>query len=150
MQLPKLEQLKNLKRRRVFEGLEKDAEIKFLAKDIPTASIQYIAKELHDQIHTQSHIPDFNQMTGSLSGAAIDRLLFDFENLVSSAEADFDVGLYERIVLINSILEKVSNINGDPRMITINHKRNKPQNYNDYAQTALTMQIAWLEGSKTK
>lgn len=134
--------LKFLKQRRVFEHLDKDAEIKFLTKDIPTQFIQHIGKELHDQIHTQSQTPDFNQMTGALSGSAIDRLLFDFENLVSSVEADFDTGLYRRIELITGFLTKLKRINGTTDMVIINHKRNKPLNTIDYSNNALIMQNA--------
>lgn len=135
--------LQLLKRRRVFENLEKDADIKFLTKDIPTPFIQYMAKEIREQIHIQSHIPDFTseKMNGA-SGIAIQRLMFDFENLVSSAEADFDIGLYERIKLITNILTKLGVTSGYPEMITISHKRNVPLNTIEFAQTAMIMSNA--------
>jgi SPP1 family phage portal protein len=131
--------LQFLKRRRVFENLDEKADIKFLTKDIPVAFIQHIGEQLKMQIHLQSHIPDFNQLTGALSGAAIDRLLFDFENLVSSAEADFDLGLIARGKLITDILITTSFVPKDSdmnTMVQINHKRNKPLNTLDFAQTA--------------
>jgi len=134
--------LQSLKKKRMFENVPADADIKFLTKDIPTAFIDFMAKQIHDQIHVQSHIPDFNMMTGALTGAAIDRLLFDFENMVSSAEADFDLGLLERIRLIN-IIYKIKGIEvGTNDDFTIEHKRNKPMNTKEFADTALVMKNA--------
>lgn len=134
------ETLKNIKRRRVFEHLDKDAEISFLTKDIPTQFIQWMSLALREQIHIQSHVPDFtgDKMAGA-SGIAIQRLMFDFENLVSSSEADFDLGLYRRIELINVILKKLNRPNGTIEMVSISHKRNIPLNTMEFAQTAMTM-----------
>lgn len=136
--------LELIKKRRVFEGLDKDADIKFLTKDIPTSFIQYMAKEIREQIHIQSHIPDFtNEKMNGASGIAIQRLMFDFENLVSSAEADFDIGLYNRIALITHVMKKLKNdFYGSPEMIRINHKRNVPLNTLEFAQTAMIMSNA--------
>jgi SPP1 family phage portal protein len=131
--------LKDLKRRRIFEGLDKDADVKFLTKDIPTAFIEYMSKQLRDQIHAQSHVPDFTTLTGALSGAAIDRLLFDFENLVSSDEADFDTALIRRGQLITDLLIKLKRLPEDSdfaTMINISHKRNLPLDRNSFAQMA--------------
>jgi SPP1 family phage portal protein len=136
--------LKLLKRRRVFENIPGDGDIKFLTKDIPTSFIEHIGKQLRDQIHIQSHVPDFTseKMTGA-SGIAILRLMFDFENLVSSTDADFDTGLYKRINIIANYLKlKGENENYHSKMIIINHKRNIPLNAQDFAQAALVMQNA--------
>lgn len=133
------EALKEIKRRRVFEGLDKDADVKFLTKDIPTAFIEYMSKQLRDQIHAQSHVPDFTTLTGALSGAAIDRLLFDFENLVSSDEADFDTALIERGRMITNVLIGLNRIPKDSdfaSMINIAHKRNLPLDRNSFAMMA--------------
>jgi len=135
--------LQKLKKKRMFEHLPEGAEISFLTKDIPTQFIEYMTKLLKDQIHIQSHVPDFTMMTGDLSGAAIDRLLFDFENVVSSAEADFDIGLANRIELITIIYVKtMRGVNGSPDMIAISHKRNKPNNLAELATTANQMKAA--------
>ena len=134
--------LMTLKKKRIFENLPENADIKFLTKDIPTNFIDFMAKQIHDQIHVQSHIPDFNMMTGALSGAAIDRLLFDFENMVSSAEADFDVGLIERIRLITGIYKLIGKEIGTPDDFTISHRRNIPLNLKEFADTALVMKNA--------
>lgn len=134
--------LSELKRKRIFENVPEGADIKFLTKDIPTEFIEYMKKAIKDEIHNQSHVPDFTLFTGTLSGATVDRLLFDFENMVSSNEADFDLGLLERIRLMNLIYARTSKIVGDNNMITITHERNKPNNLQEFASTALTLKQA--------
>ena len=135
--------LANLKRYRVFENLPEDADIKYLTKDIPTEFISWMSDFVRDQIHVQSHVPDFTgeKMSGA-SGIAIQRLLFDFENVVSSAEADFDVGLTERIRLITLLYGKAGRTVGTQDMISISHKRNVPLDIKQFADTALTMKNA--------
>jgi SPP1 family phage portal protein len=98
---------------------------------------------IRDQIHVQSHVPDFTgeKMSGA-SGIAIQRLLFDFENVVSSAEADFDTGLMERIRLITLLYGKAGRMVGTPDMVSISHKRNVPLDLKQFADTALTMKSA--------
>ena len=133
--------LQLLKRRRVFENLPDISEpVKFLTKDIPTAFIEFMCKKVKDEIHTQSHVPDFREMaTGTLSGAAIKRLLFDFENLVSSAEADLDEGLQDRIRLMNIIYGAAGLLTDDTRAVVITHKRNLPDDLKEAADTALVL-----------
>lgn len=135
--------LRRIKDTRVFEHLPSDAEIKFLTKDIPTGFIQFMSDKIREQIHIQSHVPDFTseKMAGA-SGIAIQRLLFDFENVVSSVEADFDVGLIERIRLITIVMSKAQMATVEADAITITHKRNVPLNLQEFAQTALTMKQA--------
>lgn len=135
--------LKFLKNVRVFENLPSDADIHFLTKDIPTAFVDFMSKFLENQIHIQSHVPDFaGEKFSGASGIAIERLLFDFENVCSSAEADFDIGLYDRIRLISIIYKKLNLPTSDPGDISISHKRNIPLNLQEFAQTALTMKSA--------
>jgi SPP1 family phage portal protein len=142
--------LKLIKRRRIFEQLpEKDA-VTFLTKDIPTDYIRYMSELVREQIHNQSHVPDLNgsAFKDGVSGVAVQRLMFDFENVVSTAEAEFDVGLMDRITLINSILKKTGQPIGDAFDVTISHKRNAPLNLKEFADTSLTMKQAgfsrWL------
>lgn len=145
--------LRFLKKLRVFEYLPADAEIKFLTKDMPHEFIKFMSDKLKEEIHLQSHIPDFIQIkTGDMTGSAIDRLMFDFENLVASKEADFDLGLNERIKLISTILTKTKAfINGGPEMIVISHKRNKPSSLTELADVAVKLSSAgfsrWLNAS---
>lgn len=135
--------LQLLKRRRIFEHLKPDADISYLTKDIPTAFIQLMASLIREQIHIQSHVPDFTseKMAGA-SGIAIQRLLFDFENVCSSNEADVDVGLIERIRLITLIYAKANRTKGNPDMVTVSHKRNVPLDLKEKAETAVAMKNA--------
>jgi len=142
--------LENLKKKRIIELPAKDADVNYLTKDIPTSFVEFMSKKLKDEIHTQSHVPDFKDMaTGSLSGAAIQRMLFDFENVVSSAEADFDTALKERIRFIGIAFEKLRRFTGGtPDMISISHRRNLPADLKEKAETAQLMKNAgfsrWL------
>jgi SPP1 family phage portal protein len=133
--------LARIKQSRTFDNLKDQNDVTLLTKDIPQDVIEYMTKLLKDQIHEQSHVPDFNseKFSGALSGAAIERMLFDFENVVSSAQADFDLGLYDRMKLMTTILEKSGITGGDPLDIVISHRRNIPIDELDVAQVAVAM-----------
>jgi len=137
-------QLRNLKSSRVFEQLAEKEAVSFLTKDIPTAYIQYMTALIRDQIHIQSHVPDLGggAFADGISGVAVDRLMFDFENVVSNAEAEFDTALYERIRMIMAIYKITSRAEGSFDEITISHKRNKPANTKEYSEIALNMKNA--------
>ena len=142
--------LQRLKRSRVFENLPDKDAVSFLTKTIPVEFISWMTEKLREQIHIQSHVPDFasERFTAALSGAAIDRLMFDFENVVSSAEADFDVGLFERIDLVNAIL-RLRDVNVvDSGDVMIMHRRNMPLNVTEWSGIAEKMKRAgfsrWL------
>jgi len=126
-----------LRRKRVFENVPDTGDVKFLTKDIPTAFIHEMFTILDAQIHKQSHVPDFTVATG-LSGDAVERLIFDFENVVSAIEAGINTGLMQRIMLIAKSL-------GDEDMawdVTIAHKRNLPQSLEMYTNAAVRMKQA--------
>lgn len=133
-----------LKRRRVFEQLKDANDVTFLTKDIPTAYIEFMAGLIRDQIHIQSHVPDLGSTAfkDGVSGVAIQRLMFDFENVVSNAEAEFDTGLIDRIRIITNMYRKTGRPNGEPSEITISHKRNAPVNLMEYADISLKMEQA--------
>ena len=130
--------LQSIKKRRVFERLKSPDDVTFLTKDIPTQFIDFMTKLLKEEIHVQSHVPDFTSpaFSGALSGAAIERLLFDFENVVSSAQAEFDIGLYQRIELISTIMRKAGQPVSDAWDINITHDRNIPLDVLSEAQQA--------------
>jgi hypothetical protein len=65
--------------------------------------------------------------------------MFDFENVVSNAEAEFDTALYDRIRLITSIYNTTNRAKGTFDEITISHKRNAPLNLKEFADTAYVM-----------
>jgi len=137
----------NIKRFRVFNRLSKPDDVTFLTKDIPKEFIEFMTSLIRDEIHKQSHVPDFAQMAvgGDLSGAAVRRLLFDFENVVSSAEGDFDIGLLERIRLITKIYAMSGRgVSGGPQDISISHKRNVPADIKEFAEISNMMKQAGL------
>ena len=137
--------LREMKRKRVFEGLSSTDDVKFLLKDTPTGFITFLTDLVKEEIHKQSHVPDFmsEKLGGDISGVAVARLMFDFENLVSSAEGDFDIALMERIRLITLIYDKANRgTNGEPADISISHKRNVPQNIKEFAEIANIMKQA--------
>lgn len=137
--------IKLLKQYKLFERVPKDAEISFLTKDIPTAFITFMKSSLKDEIHTQSHIPDFTNLTGGISGEAIKRLIFDLENLVSFVESNINIATYELIGLITNILVTMDKFNKDdvkPSMILIDRKRNIPENITEIINGAVGMKNA--------
>jgi len=137
--------LRSLKRKRVFEKLKETDDVKFLLKDTPKDFIAWLAELIRDEIHKQSHVPDFmsEKLGGNISGVAVARMMFDFENLVSSAEGDFNIGLDARLRLITNVYQKGNrNLDGDAADVTISHKRNVPQNVKEFAETAVLMKNA--------
>ena len=130
-----------LKYRRVFEQLKSKDDVTFLTKDIPSDYIRFMTELIKEQIHTQSHVPDLGSSAfkDGVSGVAIQRLMFDFENVVSNAEAEFDTGLLNRIRLITNFYKTTNRAEGTFDEITISHKRNAPLNLKEFADTALTM-----------
>jgi SPP1 family phage portal protein len=140
------ETLSRLKMSRVFDRLRDKDDVTFLTKDIPKDFVDFMEKILREQIHSQSHVPDFGseKFSGALSGAAIERMLFDFENVVSSAEADFDQGLRDRIDLVTRILSRTQGIQGKQQDVVISHRRNIPIDEADSAAVAVAMRNAGL------
>lgn len=133
--------LQLLKYRRSFEQLKNKEDVSFLTKDIPTDYIKFMTDLVREQIHVQSHVPDLGK-DKEMSGIAVQRLMFDFENVVSSAEAEFDTALYERIRLITKFYNTVNRPAGTFDEITISHKRNAPLNLKEFADTAEVMKRA--------
>lgn len=100
------EDAKAVKIKRMFENLESTDQVKFLTKDINSEFFSMMKEWVKDEIHKQSHIPDFLDVkTGAqTSGAALDRLLFDFEFIAATKEMYFKQGLYDRYKLIDQIV----------------------------------------------
>ena len=134
--------LRRIKKLRAFEQLQHPDDVTFLTKDLPTEFLKMMYDILIEQIHKQSHVTDMDQR--ELSGVAVQRMMYDFENVISTAEAEFDKGLYRRMELINVIL-KVKGIEiQEPSVIKISHKRNAPLNLKEFAESARTMKEAGL------
>jgi len=131
-----------IKTQRFFEHLGKDGFVKFLTKDIPTQFFQFMKDWIKNEIHQQTHVPDFlNTATGPVTGAALDRLLYDFEFLCATKQSYFQEGLYNRFEIIDTVKNvKETDMVGDE--IEITFTRNKPsdnltnsQIYNTYKAT---------------
>ena len=99
------EEADNLRDIRAFMGLDENAQIDFLTKEIPHEYIKFMSEWIKDEIHKQSHVPNFlESKTGDqLSGVAISKALYDFEFVAATKEAYFRKGLEKRIELINEI-----------------------------------------------
>lgn len=135
--------LNMLKRFRIFEHLKDKDDVTFLTKDIPKDFLEFMIKTVHDQIHVQSHIPDFTESKfgQGASGETIKRMLFDFENVCSTSDAYLDEGLYKRIDIINAYF-KVKKINIVDDVIQINHKRNLSDSLSESADIAVKLKSA--------
>lgn len=126
-----------LKLRRVLE-LTEGGEASFLTKDINDSFIQNQAQWFRHEIHRQSHVPDFLELGlgEATSGAAIDRMLYDFEFIAATKEALFKEGLQRRYQLINNILRKSNTKElGDEWKLDIHMARNKPLDLKQEAET---------------
>jgi SPP1 family phage portal protein len=116
-----------LKYKRVFEDLQAADDVTFLTKDINVAFIDSMKLWIKQEIHKQTHIPDFLDQAsgGAMSGVALDRLLYDLEFVCATKEMFFREGLYNRFRLI----DKFENVTQDDFIIndiTINFDRNRP------------------------
>jgi hypothetical protein len=136
--------LRSIRELRVFQNLRSPDDVTFLTKDIPKDFVDFMTELIRNEIHKQSHVPDFmSERFGSdLSGVAIARLMFDFENLVADAEADFDEGLRQRIQLMADVIEVTSSVTIEPYDMQISHKRNIPLNIKEAAETARALRDA--------
>ncbi len=136
------EDAKNIKKRRVFENLESSDSVKFLTKDINQEFIKYMAEWIREEIHNQSHIPDFTAQQGGdrLSGVALDRLAYDLTLLASQKEELFKQGLYDRFKMIDQIVN-ITDL--DHELITNDIKiimdRNRPTDMLQNAQVYGTL-----------
>lgn len=129
--------LNKLKTNRIFESLEKDGFVKFLTKDIPTDFFKMMLDKIKNEIHQQTHVPNFLDMTigQAASGVAIDRLLYDFEFLCAEKEAYFKQGLLERIKILDAI-NNVTDSEFVSQDIEVIMERNKPSDKKTNAEIA--------------
>lgn len=132
--------LRMIKRRRVFQNLQDTNDIKFLTKQIQDEFIKDLRGSMRQQIHMQSHVPDFTdeRFKGDISGAAIKRLLFDFENLAATKQAYFEEGLKKRLRLIGRI-QGLKGVDEEAMQTEIKFHRNLPADLAEAAQTAAQM-----------
>ena len=130
---------REVKYKKIIELFD-DGDAKFLQKDIPSDYIQFMSEWIRKEIHKQSHVPDFTDTTlgTEMTGAAIDRLFYDFEFIAANKEDRFRDALKKRIELVNVIIRKGSlksaAVEADD--IEIIMDRNKPQMLKELGETA--------------
>jgi SPP1 family phage portal protein len=133
-----------IKDRRMFTNLSEKGFVKFLTKDIPTNFFQFMEEWIRKEIHRQTHIPDFLDMSaGPLTGAALDRLLYDFEFLCATKETFFKDGLYDRILMLDS-LKNITDSEFVSEDIEIVMQRNRPADNLSNAQIATAYKMSGL------
>jgi SPP1 family phage portal protein len=117
--------LKEIKRKRVFEKLPDKSAVDFLTKDIPTEFIQFMANWIKQEIHKQSFIPDIDELkfSGAVSGVAIDKFIYLMEYVAVDKESFYHLGLKKRLKMINRITPFK-----DLNKIEIQFTRNLPNN----------------------
>ena len=127
--------VEDIKAQRILE-VAADGAVEFLTKDIPHEFIKYMSDLIKDEIHKQSHVPDFlDKRTGdSISGVAISKLLYDFEFIAATKEAYFKEGLRDRLRMIDTILKMRDGQTGDVNEIDIVMERNIPHNDKENAE----------------
>lgn len=117
--------LKEIKRKRVFEKLPDKSAVDFLTKDIPTEFIQFMANWIKQEIHKQSFIPDIDELkfSGAVSGVAIDKFIYLMEYVAVDKESFYHLGLKKRLKMIDRIVPFK-----DLNKIEIQFTRNLPNN----------------------
>lgn len=116
----------DIKWKRMFENLDADDAVSFLTKDIPTEYIKFMAEWCRMEIHSQSGIPDVNDLKfgAAASGTTIDKFIYLMELFTDPKEALFRQGLERRIEIVNTILKVRDGSEGKPVEITMS--RNLP------------------------
>lgn len=112
--------------------LSEQGAAQFLTKQINAEHIKIITELLRKEIHKQAHVIDFmdENIGGNLSGAAIDRLMIDMNNLANIKQIYFEKGLRTRLRLIGKLLLTPTAEQPD---IDIEFVRDIPQDLNYYA-----------------
>lgn len=116
----------DVKLKRLFQTLEKDASISFLTKDIQDQFLENLKETLSELIHTKSQVPDLSddQFAGNSTGVALQYKLTGFENLAATKELHFREGLEQRISLMGNFLQKKAI---EPEDVEWNFSRNLPR-----------------------
>jgi SPP1 family phage portal protein len=126
-----------IKSTRAFQNLGNEGFVKFLTKDIPTDFFAHMQKSIKSEIHQQTHVPDFLDMTigNEMSGVALDRLLYDFEFICTAKETYFKDGLINRIRMLDA-LTNLTDSEMVSQDVTIIMERNKPIDSQTNAEVA--------------
>lgn len=134
------------KKKGIFE-LDKESTIEYLIKKIDTEFHGSVLDFLVDQVHKQSHVPDFaSKEFAAESGVALLYKLLDLENIASEFEAQFIEGEERSIDLINSILYRENSLSkfdffkeNNKKRIEIKMDRNLPEDVISKMEIAVKM-----------
>jgi len=128
------EDIDDVKVKRVFEVMD-NGGVEFLTKEIQHEFIEYMKDWIKDEIHKQSHIPDFSDkhFAGNQSGIAIRYKLADLENIAAVKEIGFREGLMRRFELLNAFWKTRGVRVPEMDDIDISMQRNVPENYTEQA-----------------
>lgn len=112
--------------------LDDGGDIDWLLKTIDDTALENHKNRLRQDLHSCASVPNLSDEAfgGNLSGVAVSYKLWNLEQICAMKERKFKKGLQRRIELICNVL-----INQyDYRDITIQFRRNKPQNILEIAQ----------------
>ncbi|WP_231277331.1 phage portal protein [Clostridium botulinum] len=131
--------IEKMKENRVLLLDDKDSQAEFMTKEINDSVIQNHLKNLKEDIHKISYVPDLSQeLPANLSGSAIKQKFFNTEQLIVSKERKFKKALQTRIRLITTYLNAIgSNYNWQD--IDIKFNRNLPVNNVELADAAIKL-----------
>ena len=117
---------KFLKEHKILE-LPRDADAKWLTKQLNEAEIEVLKKSLKDDIHEFSKVPCLTDenFVGNASGIAMKYKLLGFEQLGKTKERYFKKGLRQRLKLMSNI-ENIRAKNINSYDIDITMKRSLP------------------------
>jgi len=134
------EDVDKIKDMKIFDGLGTEGDfIQWLVKTINDAFIQNSADRFERLIYEMSQTPNFNDdKFNQKSGIAIAFALVDFENLVSSIESYFTIGLQKRIRLLNAVNEAMFS-GTKPVKMDIKWTRNLPFNFSELADIVVKL-----------
>lgn len=115
-----------LKEHKILE-LPRDADAKWLTKQLNETEIEVLKKSLKDDIHEFSKVPCLTDenFVGNASGIAMKYKLLGFEQLGKTKERYFKKGLRQRLKLISNI-KNIQARNINPDEIDITMKRSLP------------------------
>ena len=117
---------KFLKEHKILE-LPRDADAKWLTKQLNENEIEVLKKSLKDDIHEFSKVPCLTDenFVGNASGVAMKYKLLGFEQLGKTKERYFKQGLRQRLKLMSNV-ENIRAKNIDSSQIDITMKRSLP------------------------
>lgn len=131
------EELAEAKRKRAF-GIDTDADVSYLTKDVDNSQFEYMVENIHKQIHQISLTPDFTDKNFmAQSGEAIKYKLTGFETAAAGIESNMLKALQRRIELICSIFS-LTDEEQQWRDVSINFTRNLPNSLTPTTVNELT------------